>query len=243
MKFMKQLIGIAIALLASVAQATPITSFEAGSLAGNGLTLIQGAPSRATIETSVVSGTTTFTPTDGSRFLKMIAGTSVDIINPLFPNELTTLVGFDNPVSIDKSILLFDIAFDNKDLSRNDRQGIGLNGIIYDLTGSSETGYTSPGTLGWQTVALSFASLGSIDLSLSCMNYALNAGSSSCFWDNFRTADSIPVPELNGIPVITPVQEIVLAPVPEPSTYALLIAGLALLTIADRRRKLATIRH
>jgi hypothetical protein len=231
-------------LLAVSAQATPITSFEAGSLAGNDLTLIQGAPSRATIETSVISGATTFTPTDGSRFLMMIAGTSVDIINPLFPSELTTLVGFDNPVSIDKSILLFDIAFDNKDLSRNDRQKIGLNGTIYDLTGSSEVGYASPGTLGWQTVAITFASLGSVNLSLGCVNYALNGGSSSCFWDNFRTADSIPVPELGGIPVISPLNTIDIgsniAPVPEPESWILMITGLGLLTMATRRRKLAT---
>lgn len=241
---MKKLLFGIMLLLAVSAQATPITSFEAGSLASNGLTLTQGGVSRATIESSVTSSTATLTATNGTQFLKMVAGTSADIINPLFPNQLVTLVDFNNPVNIDNQYLLMDFAFMGRDSAdANDRQLLGINGTMYDIFGAAETGYTLPRTLGWQTIAISFASMGSINLSLGCLNDTFNAGSSYCLWDNFRTADSIPVPELNGIPVITPVQEIVLAPVPEPSTYALLIAGLALLTVATRRRKLATIRH
>jgi hypothetical protein len=234
-------------LLAVSAQATPITSFEAGSLAGNGLTLTQGFTERATIETSVTSSTATLTATNNTHLLKMMAGSDLDIINPSFPNQFVTLVDFDNPINIDKAYFLADFAFMGRDTtsSRNDRQLIGINGTLYSIFGATETGYTAPRTLGWQTLAIHFAQTGSIGLSLGCSNDTFDTGSSYCLWDNFRTSDVLPTPELNGLPVIAPFNPIDIggntAPIPEPSTYALLIAGLSLLTIAARRRKLATI--
>lgn len=228
------------------ASATLITSFEGGpTLADNGMTLTQGIASRAVVQLSTESNGTTLMPTESTHLLKMIAGTSADIINPLFPNQLVTLVDFNNPVNIDKAYLLMDFAFMGRDTvpPSNDRQLIGINGTLYDIFGATETGYTAPWTLGWQTLAINFANLGSIDLSLGCQNDTYNTGSSYCLWDNFRTADSIPTQVQNGnIPVISPFGPISIGtPIPEPETYVLLLAGLGLLTIATRRRKLTTI--
>lgn len=232
-------------MMMGLASATPITSFEAGSLGGNNLTRTQGIPSRATIQSSVTSSTATLTPTDGANLLKMIAGTDLDVINPAHPNQLVTLVDFDNPVVIDRTYLLMDFAFMGRDSTSdsNDRQLIGINGTLYDFFGATETGYTAPRTLGWQTFAISFERLGSMHLSLGCMNDTLSTGSSFCLWDNFRTSDTVPTPELNGLPVITPFNPIDIggntAPIPEPETYAMLLAGLvALLAVTARRRKL-----
>lgn len=242
----KLLFGIIVWLLAiSSAQATLITSFEGGSaLADNGLTLTQGIASRATIQFSASSNGATLMPTDSTHLLKMIAGTSADIINPAFPNDLVTLVSFDNPVTIDKSYFLIDFAFMNRDSGMNDRQRIGINGTLYDITGSAEVGNATIYTPIWQTLAISFASMGSIDLSLGCVNDTYNSASSYCLWDNFRTADSIPIPELAALPVIATIPQIDIvatAPIPEPETYAMLLAGLALLAVTARRRKLATV--
>lgn len=111
MKILLYGLATSLSLMAgTAAQATPITSFEAGSRAGNGLTLTQGGVSRATIESSAFSSDTTLTPTDGARLVKMIAGTSTDIINPLFPNQLVTPIDFDNRVVTDKAYLLMDFA-------------------------------------------------------------------------------------------------------------------------------------
>lgn len=224
-----------------LASATPITSFEGGStLADNGMTLTQGIASRAEIQLSASLDGTTLMPTNSTHLLKMIAGTSVDIINPAFPNELVTLVSFNSPVIIDKSFLLVDFAFINADSSPgNDRQRIGLNGTLYDITGSLETGWhTTPNTLGWQTLAIHFTNLGSINLSLGCVNDTINAASSRCLWDNFRTADVLPAPLPGNIPIVTLSGNFQTAPIPEPSTYAMILAGLGLLTVMARRRKL-----
>lgn len=177
----------------------------------------------------------------------MTAGSEFDIINPAYPNKLVTLIDFDNSVSIDKSYFLVDFAFMGRDVAPplNDRQLIGIDGTLYDLIGATETGYSSPRTRGWQTLAINFASLGSINLSLGCLNDTFDAGPSYCFWDNFRTADVVPTQLPGGIPVVTlPGDFQATAPIPEPSSWALMFIGLmAIALIATRRRKLATIPH
>lgn len=242
MKSLRIFFVLILGMMIGSAQATTITSFEGGStLADNELTLTQGSTSRAEIQLSASLDGTTLMPTDSTHLLKMIAGTSVDIINPAHPNELVTLVSFNSPVIIDKSFLLVDFAFINADSSpRNDRQRIGLNGTLYDITGSLETGWhTTPNTLGWQTLAINFTNLGSINLSLGCVNDTINAASSRCLWDNFRTADTIPTQLPGGIPAVTlPGNFQATAPIPEPETWMLMIAGLGLLTVMARRRKL-----
>ncbi len=227
------------------AQATIITSFEGGStLASNDLTLTQGIADRATIQASVSFNETIFSPTNGTHVFQLIAGRSTDIINPAFPNDLTTLVTFSNPVNIDKPYLLMDFAFLSADSSpRNDRQRIGLNGVLYDVTGSAETGWHSPFTLGWQTLAIHFSHPGSVNLSLGCVNDALNGGSSDCVWDNFRTADAIPsLAANNGIPIFQSpnIPSINLTPpvsaVPEPETWAMMLLGIVLLFLIGKVR-------
>lgn len=231
--------------LMSSASATLITSFEGGStLADNGITLTQGSTSRANVQMSVTSEGTTLDPTNGDHLFRIVGGRSIDIINPAFPNDLTTLVTFANPVSIDKKYLLMDFAFMDRDVHPyNDRLRVGLNGTLYDITGSAETGWHLPLTLGWQTLAIEFAHHGSIDLSLGCVNDISNGGSSYCVFDNFRTSDTIPtLVGNNGIPIFQSpnIPSITLTPpvsaVPEPSTWAMVLLGLlAISAIASRR--------
>ena len=227
-----------LSVVSMAASATLITSFEGGStLADNGMTLTQGITSRANIQLSATSGLTTLTPTDSTHLLKMTAGTEADIINPSFPSQLVTLVDFNNSVNINKPYFLVDFAFMNRDSSgRNDRQRIGINGILYDITGSAEAGNSLTYIPTWQTLAIHFASLGSINLSLGCLNDTLNGGSSYCLWDNFRTADFAPTAANNGNrPVVSPFGPISLeslppsppaTAVPEPGTAALMLLGL-----------------
>jgi hypothetical protein len=230
--------------LANSASATLITSFVGGgSLADNGLTLTQGFVTRATIETSVSSSTSTLTATEGIHLLQMIAGTEFDIINPAHPEKLVTLVTFNDAISINRPYFLVDFAFMGRDatLPRNDRQLMGINGTLYDIFGATETGYAAPRTLGWQTLAIHFPQSGNISLSLGCLNDTLNAGSSYCLWDNFRTADFVPTfAENNGIPTIMPIGDIDLPPiagsVPEPETWSMVLLGLFLTGLMGRAR-------
>ena len=240
MKSLKIFFVLVLGMINGLASATLITSFEGGNtLADNGLTLTQGIPSRATIQSSVTSLGTTLSSTHGDHLFKLIGGTSADIINPAFPNDLTTLVTFNNPVTIDKPYLLLDFAFMNRDVSpTNDRMLIGLNGVLYDLTGSSETGWHEPFTLGWQTLAVHFTSLGSVNFSFGCVNKTYNGGSSYCIGDYLRTADVIPtLAQNNGIPIFSSpnIPNISLAPpvtpIPEPSTWALMLFGLLALVV------------
>ncbi|MGB5018238.1 MAG: PEP-CTERM sorting domain-containing protein [Candidatus Moraniibacteriota bacterium] len=236
---------LALGMLIGSAQATLITSFEGGStLASNGLTLAQGIASRATIQSTVTSVPVTLIPTDDTHLFKLMGGMETGIINPALPNDLYTLVTFDDPVVIDKSYLLIDFAFMNRDSSPyNDRQRIGLNGLLYDVTGSAETGWHSPFTLGWQTLAIQFSHPGSVSLALGCVNDTDNAATSYCVWDNFRTADFIPtLAQNNGVPIFSSpnIPNINLTPpvsaVPEPGTWSMVLLGLFLTGLMGKAR-------
>ena len=227
--------ALILGILNGLASAAPIpsTSFDFGQTAwdpGNGIIELSPGttPLAVSTPTSTVSFGVTYVPIDGTRQLK-INGMDGGLSSIFF-------IGSSFTVSAGSAISWIETYADRDSI--DGKATVILNNNSYDLFGQAESGLN--GHLS-RLVNITFNGNGTLsNLGLGCF------GTAFCFADDFRYG--APRTSVNGLPSdvsgvflsdVTPTPFIKTAPSPEPSTYALMIGGLALLAVTARRRKLA----